>query len=1205
VQLGPERTIEVKFQVRLWLEANLRQKDLPAEPCVCSGETRLDGVGSLNRRGFLAGIAAAGFPWALPERALAAPFPVRFRRSHPYESLFQFIEPGHDEFAIEKQAAEITAHLERLPQTRSLPLSADFQGRSPMPARYVDVAEGVARAEFDPSDKRFEQGLKNWLDSLGFIRSARFFALPKDRVRYEISTSKPDGLQYRVGSWKQIWTDGRLSRFEPIEETVVRSPRPLFQDVTSSVFGSTKSFDLQLRRGLPHWRARLDSACGIDVYGNNGIAVGDIDGDGWDEVYVCQPGGLPNRLYKNRGDGTMEDITERANVGVLDPTASALFVDFRNIGRQDLVVVTVDAPLLFLNQGDGTFQHKPEAFRFASSPQGAFTGVAAADYDRDGRVDLYLCSYIYFQSEDQYRYPVPYYDSQNGPPNFLFHNELTTEGGGFFQDVTAAAGMNENNNRYSFAPAWGDFNGDGWPDLYVANDFGRNNLYKNEGGRFRDVAAEAGVEDVGPGMSAAWFDYDGDGRPDLYVSNMWTPSGQRVVEDKAFAAAPDQAMQDGYRRHSKGNSLYRNRGDGTFESTEAAEGVEMGRWAWSSDGIDFDNDGSPEIYITCGMLTNSSEKDLMSFFWRQVVSCSPTKNIAAPAYENGWNALNQLIRGNYSWNGREPNVLYARRGARFYDFSGVSGLDCAEDSRAFAITDLDGDGNLDLLLKSRLGPQVRAFQNNWGTARHSIAIELRGTRSNRDGIGTHVEVEHSGKRTGQTLQAGCGYLSQHTKRLHFGLEDSVRTGKVQIRWPSGLKQQFEGLAAGFRHQIVEGSSEIKSLPFVRRKAFSSRAGISGDNRPVFEPTWLLEPVPLPETRKGPGFLCLWSGRQPTAPPGMPFHAVEVTSESSDLSAWYALFRMYLFDYRTDPALPLLLLTDERGLAHKIYPAIPDAFVLRADLELLQDASHQRLALPFPGRYYTLPRRNYFRLGAAFYWAGYPEQALIYFDEVVRSAPANSKAHLAIGHIHLEAGRYGPAREHLEKAVKLNPDSADAWINLGGLETAVDDYTAGLRAFEKALTILPDSAFALVSAGRAHSKLGHARAAEDLLLRALLIEPQNAEASNQLGLLFAAQNRIEEARKHFEQAIASQRDHTGAINNLGVLYIQMHKPQDAIAAFRYGIQVAPDDETSYLNLARVYVMMGDRVRGREILQQLLSRQPSSAAAKRGLAELIER
>ena len=651
---------------------------------------------SLSRRRFFATAAAGGLYLLSPRGVAAAPFPVHYRKAHPYESLFAFIAPGSDGFKDEKQAEQVVSVLNNLPRSRSLPLSPDFHGVSPCPRRYKTAAANIGVAEYDLSDTRFNEGLASWLDSLGVVRTARFFVLPHDLVRYEIAGSRDNSLQHRVGLWRQIWREGRLHRFEPVEETVVSSPRPLFLDITAGLFGAADSFEAQLLKGVPYWRARLDSAAGIDVYGNNGIAVGDIDGDGFDEVYVCQPGGLPNRLYKNV-NGRMKDITEQAGVGVLDDSTCALFLDLRNIGRQDLVVSTIHAPLLFLNQGDGTFRHKPDAFRFAAAPQGTFTGMAAADYDRDGRLDLYLCTYIYYQSEDQYRYPAPYYDSQNGPPNFLFHNELTADGNGRFEDVTKQAGLDANNNRYSFAPAWCDFDGDGWPDLCVANDFGRNNLYKNAAGKFRDIAAQAGVNGVGPGMSASWFDYDGDGRPDLYISNMWSACGQRIVESPEFRAAADETLREAYRRHSRGNALYRNRGDAAFDSTEAAEHVAMGRWAWGSDGIDFDNDGSPEIYITCGMLTNPSQTDLSSFFWRQVVSQSPAKNTAAPAYENGWNALNQLIREDYSWNGREPNVLYARRAGRFYDFSGISGLDCAEDSRAFAVSDLDNDGNPDIL----------------------------------------------------------------------------------------------------------------------------------------------------------------------------------------------------------------------------------------------------------------------------------------------------------------------------------------------------------------------------------------------------------------------------------------------------------------------------------------------------------------------------
>jgi tetratricopeptide (TPR) repeat protein len=1154
----------------------------------------------------LAGATAAGL--SRPRAGPAAPPPewaVRLRRPNPYEALARYIEPGHDEFTGEKPAAEVEQQLERMIETRALPLAAGFHGSSPLPARYKPVAGGVWEAEFDPADRDFASGLRRWIESLGRVRRAGFSVLPGGLVRYEVAGTGAAGLEYRVGWWKHAWQEGKLARFEPVSEALVRAPRPLFEDVTSSLFGNAPSFHQQLARGVPYWRARLDSAGGIDVYGNNGIAVGDIDGDGWDEVYVCQPGGLPNRLYRLGRDGSFEDVTERAGVAVLDDTASALFLDLRNSGRQDLIVATRNTLLLFLNQGDGAFRLLPDAFRFATPPQGTFTGIAAADYDRDGRIDLYVCSYVYYQSEDQYRYPIPYHDAQNGPPNFLFRNRLTAEGGGWLEDVTAAVGLDQNNNRYSFAPSWCDFDGDGWPDLYVANDFGRNNLYKNDHGRFRDVAAEAGVEDIGPGMSTAWFDYDSDGRLDLYVANMFSPAGQRVVAEKAFPHAADGALGEAYRRHAKGNSLYRNRGGGRFEETGAAEGVEMGRWAWSADGLDFDNDGTPEIYITCGMLTNTSEKDLRGFFWRQVVARSPATRAAAPAYENGWNALDQWIREDYSWNGREPNVLYARRGGRFYDYSGVSGLDFADDSRAFAATDLDGDGALDLLVKSRLGPQVRALRNRWGTARRSIVFQLRGTRSNRDAIGAQVELEQSGGRSVQSLQAGSGFLSQHTKRLHFGLGDDAAARRVRIRWPSGTVQEFENLEAGFLYEIAEGSGEYRRRPFAARPLPAAPAGpLVLENRPRLEPAWLLEPVRLPEERRGPGFLCL-APEPVSSPPGIPFEALDLSKSPPDVGAYYALFRRYLFDYRTGLSLPLVLLIDERGLVHKVYPQIPAAEALRADLERLRQPDRLKLALPFPGTYYAPVHRNHFRMAAAFYWAGYPEQSLLYFDETLRQNPENPRAHLAVGHVHLEAGRHAEAREHLERALALNPESGEAWNTLGGLEMALQKHREALRCFEKALAILPMSSYGLVGAGRAHARLGEGAAAEKFFRRALEVNPQDPEAANQLGLLLAAGNRRGEARQYFQQAIAAQRDHGGAINNLGVLYMEMNQPDDAVAAFRYGIEVAPGDETLYLNLARVYVRQGDRVKAREVLRLLQTHKPESAVARKALHELEAR
>jgi tetratricopeptide (TPR) repeat protein len=1115
---------------------------------------------SIERREFLAALAALGL---LPFRGSGAiHYAAHFRRPNPFDAALAHIDPGSDEFPREKQAQEIEKRLAAMLQGEPLPLAANFRGTPPLPRNYKHIADGVAEAEFTDAETS-DPAVAQWMQSLGRIRRAQFFALPGGLVRYEIAS---DGA-YRVGLWKQDWKDGKLESWRPLSETLATAPAPLFDDITGHAFAGVDSFHEQMLKGNGWWRARLDAATGITVDGTNGVAVGDIDNDGWDEIYVCQTGGLPNRLYKNRGDATFEDITGKAGVGVLDNTACALFADFRNSGHQDLVVLRDTGPLYFANRGDGVFTHLPDAFQFRTAPQGAFTGMAAADYDRDGRLDLYLCTYVYFQTEDQSRYPVPYYDARNGPPNYLFRNKLSAPGG-YFEDVTAESGIDHNNDRFSFAPAWCDSDGDGWPDLYVANDFGRSNFYRNRKGAFRDEAGAAGVENVAPGMSAAWFDYDGDGRPDLYVSNMWTAAGQRVVEDAAFV--PERGLEAAWQSHTRGNSLYHNTGDGRFTETGAREGVEMGRWAWSADGLDFDNDGSPEIYICAGMMTNSGEKDLDSFFWRQVVAKSPVTKSPAPDYENGWNAINQLIREDYSWCGHEPNVFYKRiqpgdgGTPRFIDFSGVSGIDFADDSRAFAATDIDGDGNLDLVLKSRLGPQIRILRNQCGPGRRSMALRLHGVESNRDAIGARVEAN---SRV-QDLSAGSGFLSQHSKRIHCGLGDAD-TAQVTITWPSGRKQQFANLRAGMCYEITEGSEEVRAVAF-RQRADISSAPVDGVNRPEFGSTWLLDPVPLPDKRTGPGFLLLTAG-QTAAPPGLPFEVVDVTRAAPELAAQYAIFRRYLFELRAGLELPLLLLVDDRSRAHKYYAEMPAADVLRADLETLRNGRRAELALPFAGQYYSPPRRNHLKLATALYWAGYPDQAIPYLEEVLRQSPDNWKALFALGQIHFEAERW---------------------------QAALENYRAVLR-------IRPGHFAALLGAGEASARLGNAAAAEKFLRQATEADPKSADAANQLGLVLAGGNRGGEAKEWFERAISIDREHTGAINNLGVLYLKLGQTNDAIAAFLFGIETAPDDETLYLNLGRVYLSLGARDKARDVMQQLLARKPGDPVATRALRELDSR
>ena len=591
-----------------------------------------------------------------------------YRSPSPLDDVLRFAIPGSDEYIVEGYVFEIMRLLEAWSrQLRAAPPAVDtltkFVDNSIQSTVLVPVHETavrphdpieVFRREFSSTTQigvtYFLDGIKTYLSSFNTIETADFeiyeCKLVSDspltleaKVRYDfVGTRSDHKREERIGSWLTRWShhdpEGwRVVTWMATTENLSRAYGPIFIDITSQALGKTASYREQLLHGADYWRTTLDGAIGVDVYGNNGVAVGDFDNDGFDDLYVCQPAGLPNRLYRNRGDGTFEDVTESAGVGVLDFTACALFSDFQNRGLQDLLVICASGPLLFANQGNGTFSLKRDAFHFARPPQGAFTHAAIADYDRDGRLDVYFCLYNYYQGLDQYRYPVPYFDARNGPPNYLFHNE----GNGTFEDRTEAAGLNVENDRYSFACSWGDSNGDGWPDLYVVNDFGRNNLYRNNGnGTFTAISCEAQVNEAGAGMSACWLDFDNNGRQDIYAAGMWVAAGLRVFQDPQFHPGEPENTRALYHRHMQGNSLYRNLGDGTFQDVATKAGVEMGRWSWSTDSWDFDNDGYPDLYVANGYISGPGNRDVSSFFWRQVVAKSPSDATPSTDYERGW-----------------------------------------------------------------------------------------------------------------------------------------------------------------------------------------------------------------------------------------------------------------------------------------------------------------------------------------------------------------------------------------------------------------------------------------------------------------------------------------------------------------------------------------------------------------------------------------
>ena len=427
-------------------------------------------------------------------------------------------------------------------------------------------------------------------------------------LRFQLAGVTQTGLRQQISAdWASEWKqtpDGRwlLTAIQAGTSERSHSNVAAFEDVSEAAFGQNASFHEQLKFGTEVWRTRMDAASGMDVYGQQGLAVGDYDGDGLEDFYLTQPGGLPNRLFRNLGNGQFADVSAEAGLDALDGSSAAFFSDVDNNGTQDLIVIlSTGQPLLFLNGGSGSFRLSRLGFPVGVRP-GA-VGGCLGDYDLDGYLDLYVTAYLWPNAASQL--PRPYYDATNGPPNVLYRNL----GNATFEDVTSRTGLGENNNRFSHACTWADYDQDGLPDLFVANDFGRKNLYRGQGdGQFRDVAEQAGIEDAGAGMSVAVGDYDGDGWEDVYFGNMWSSAGRRVTMQRDFKLDSPDAPKDIYRRHARGNSLFRSeRSD--FEDVTIASGVEMGRWAWCSDFLDFDNDGNLDIYIVNGFVTGTEKDD--------------------------------------------------------------------------------------------------------------------------------------------------------------------------------------------------------------------------------------------------------------------------------------------------------------------------------------------------------------------------------------------------------------------------------------------------------------------------------------------------------------------------------------------------------------------------------------------------------------------
>ncbi len=549
---------------------------------------------------------------------------------------------------------------------------------------------------------------------------------------------------------------------------LVVSGRPV--DVASSV----QFVDVTAEAGLAFRHAFAPEQKYIVESMSGGAVFFDYNNDGWLDIYLVNAPTLQmaragrrarSALYRNNGDGTFTDATDRAGVGQPGWGMGACVGDYNNDGNEDLYVTCLGKNILYRNNGDGTFTDVTE--RAGVGDRRWSTGAAFADYDNDGDLDLFVANYVDVDLDH-----LPEFGRgknctyrglkvQCGPRGLpgagdtLYRNN----GDGTFTDVTERAGMTDPRGYYGLGVIWTDYNDDGWMDLYVANDSVPNFLYKNTGrGTFTEIGFPAGVavnedgaEQAGMGVTVG--DYDRDGHLDLFVTN----------------------FSEDY------NTLYRSRGDGTFQDVSHHTRTAIVSYpylGWGTSFFDYDNDGWLDLLVVNG------------------------------------HVYPQVDRAHLDTSYRQRKLLYHNNGdGTFSELAARAGRALIEKraSRGAAFGDIDNDGDLDVLVNNIDGPPT-LLRNRGDRRHHAVMIRLIGRTSNRDGIGARVTVKAGSLVQIDEVRSGGSYLSQNDLRLHFGLGESDRVDLIEIRWPSGARQTFAHVKADRLLVIEEGRGMIRATP---------------------------------------------------------------------------------------------------------------------------------------------------------------------------------------------------------------------------------------------------------------------------------------------------------------------------------------------------------------------------------------------------------
>jgi hypothetical protein len=524
--------------------------------------------------------------------------------------------------------------------------------------------------------------------------------------------------------------------------------------------------------------SRLEHIMPIIVSMGASVSVVDFDRDGLPDLYVINSReGSKNRLYRNKGDGTFEDVAEKLGVADLNRPGEgvcmgAVWGDYDNDGYEDLLVYRWGRPELFHND-------KGKGFTRVTDKAGLPPWVNAnsaiwLDYDRDGKLDLFIAGY-WADDVNLWKLgttrimPKSFEYAENGGRKYLLRNK----GDGTFEDVTEKVGITS--RRWTLSAAAADLRGTGYPDLVLANDYGINEFYANLGGkRFVEMGKQTGVGDKPKsGMSVSFGDVFNHGRFAIYTTNITEAS---ILTQGNNLWVPE--------RGRTGDDLH-------YQNLAGSMGVEKGGWSWGAQFGDLNNDGRLDLVLANGYITAGVD----SYWYKYSLIAGANEAIIS-------DAANWPPMEGRSLAGRQTHCLWLNKGGKFDDVARPAGLGDTYDARAVALVDLWNRGALDVVIANQKGPLL-VYKNTVVKDNDWIQFELEGTRSNKSAIGAQVKLYWNGKLQVQEVSGGSGYASQNQRRLHFGLSRDARLERVVIQWPSGQTQTIPSPKTGILHKIVE------------------------------------------------------------------------------------------------------------------------------------------------------------------------------------------------------------------------------------------------------------------------------------------------------------------------------------------------------------------------------------------------------------------